>query len=65
MKEFSELPPDTNQVAHATALTIPEPSPQPTPGSAQPDEGLRDLLHHRYTAPFVNTIPYHRWGIND
>ncbi|MBI3850542.1 MAG: hypothetical protein HY298_09780 [Verrucomicrobia bacterium] len=73
LKEFSALSSGTVQVKHATAPAIPESSAQPTPESIQgfhvptdgSDTSIHELLHRRYTAPFVSAIPYHRWGLNE
>ena len=52
---------------------MPESSAQPTFESVRgfhvppdrSDESFRELLHRRYTTPFVSAISYHRRGINE
>ncbi len=73
LKEFSALPSGSVQVRNATAPARAESRPQPTIESVngfhvppdKSDESIRELLHRRYTTPFVDAIPYHRWGINE
>ena len=67
LKEFSALPSGAVQVSHASA---PDSQPQPTTESVNgfhvpPDrnaDNFRELLHRRYTTPFVSAIS---WGINE
>ena len=73
LKEFSALPFGAVQVRQATAPANADSQPQPTTESvngfhAPPDnrdESFRELLHRRYTTPFVSAISHHRWGINE
>jgi hypothetical protein len=61
LKKFITLPSGAVRVTHATAPAIPESSPQPNLESVPPDEGFREMQHHRYTTPF----PYQHWGLNE
>ena len=65
LKEFSDLSSSTVQVTEASAPAIPESSPPLLFKSGELGEDFRELLHQRYTSPFVSAIPYQHWGINE
>jgi len=62
LKEFSDLSSGAVQVTHATALAIPQSSPQHDDPTG---EDFREMQHRRYTAPFPCPSPYQHWGINE
>lgn len=71
-KSFAALSFDGNAVTGA-----PLPAPGATPARSAPDTGprdgdgatqssaFRDMLYHRYTAPYALSVPYRHWGINE
>jgi hypothetical protein len=73
VKESGALPSGAVRVTHATVMATPEASLPPAPESveglhtpsAKSNESFRELLHQRYTAPFVSESPYPRGGINE
>ena len=62
LKSLSDLPSDKVQVAVKPASTIRESLQNPDHAA---EEDFSEMQHHRYTTPFVSTIPYRHFGINE